>query len=169
MRNPRYDIYKSFGAALQGITLGGNAIPVYSISPQKAPEGIYIVLGSITTNQEGCKQNFGHECTMDIQVIDNTRKNYITPKNIEEVTTNVMANIFPKTTSVLALDNFDMTWLTITNSFNDSGMFEDGRGSRNVVQFSFEVFEKTVFDVWILETNFWNDMGRWDDFSSWND
>jgi len=169
MLNPRYDIYTSFGAALQGITYNAQSIPVYSTSPQKEPNSIYIVLGSITTNAEGCKDNFGHLCTIDIQVVDNSRKNYISPLAIENVTTSVLNALLPTTTSVVTMDDFDMTWLTLTNSFNDSGMFDDGRGSRNILQFAFEVFEKVTQNVWIMETGFWNDSGRWYDTAYWID
>ena len=67
------------------------------------------------------------------------------------------------------MSDFDMTWMTLSNSFNDSGMFEDGRGSRNILQLSFEVFEQVLQDIWILETGFWNDLGRWYDTSNWID
>lgn len=169
MKNPRYDIYKSFGAALQGITQGGQAVNVYANSPQKEPQGIYILIGTITTVQDGTKQEFGHDCTIDIQVIDNSRANYITPLAIENVTTSVMEALMPTTLGTVLMDDFYMVWMRLTNTFSDSGLFDDGHGTRNILQYAFEIYEKQLTGIWLLITGFWDDNGIWDDTANWID
>jgi hypothetical protein len=163
MLNPRADIIKSFGAALSGLTYDGSTVPVYGTSPQKAPATIYIQLGSVITTETGCKDGFGHECTMDIQIIDNSRANRATQKNIEEVTTLVLNTIKSTTTSVVSMTDFEMIWLTLSNSINDVQLFDTSYAPRNILQFSFEINETRdnpcLTSIWYSGT--WAADGIW--------
>ena len=168
MVNQAADIYKSFVTALNSIVYNANTIPVYSVSPPKNPGAIFIQLGTITTVQEGCKDLFGHECTMDIQIIDESSRNYSSPKIAEEVAGLVQEALLANVLSVVTMSNFDMIYLRLDNAFNDAGLFDTDRSYRRILQFRFMIDEKTT-DVWILATGFWNDAGKWDDSSLWID
>ena len=119
MQNQAADIYKSFVTALSSITYSGVSIPIYSVSPPKNPGATYIQLGTITTIQSGCKDLFGHDCTMDIQIIDNSMYNYTSPKVAEEIAGEVETALQALVTSVVTMTNFDMIYLVLENSFND--------------------------------------------------
>lgn len=168
MQNPRSDILKSFGAALSGnITYNSTEIPVYGTSPEKAPDTLYIQLGTITTNEAGCKDGFGHECTIDIQIIDNSRANYSSQKAIEDVTALVLNEIKPTVTSVVSMSFHSMTWLTLSNSFNDVSLFETSYAPRNILQFSFEIYETADCSNSIWASGTWLSSGIWKSNCVW--
>ena len=163
MLNPRADIIKSFGAALSGLSYDGNTIPVYASTPQKAPDSLYIFIGTVTTNETGCKDVFGHDGSIDIQIIDNSKRNYATPEDIEEVTTLVLDTIKSTTTSVVSMTNHEMIWLTLANTLNDVTLFDTSYAPRNILTFNFEITE-TLADPcanWIMANDYWNDSGYW--------
>ena len=169
MLNQSADIYKSFVTALSGITYDGNSIPVYSISPPKNPGAIFIQLGTITTVEEGCKDLFGHECTMDIQVIDESNRNYTSPKVAEEVSGEIQTALKTNVLNVVTMTNFNMIYLVLDNAFNDGGLFESDRSYRKIMQFRFMIEEIASVSNWILTTGFWNDSGVWIDDAVWID
>ena len=169
MLNQSADIYKSFVTALSGITYDGNSIPVYSISPPKNPGAIFIQLGTITTVEEGCKDLFGHECTMDIQVIDESNRNYTSPKVAEEIAGTIQTTLTPYVTSVVSMTDFDMIYITLDNAFNDGGLFESDRSYRKIMQWRFLINEQPEFSNWILSTGNWRDIALWIDTEVWID
>lgn len=166
MKNPRTDIIKGFASALGSIEYNSTAVPVFSASPVKNTDVPYIQLGSINTIEEGCKDTFGHACTIDIQVIDTSAKNRRSPKVVEEITQLVQTALKPTVTSTIALDNFDMINLVLTNTIQDPNIFETSNASRTIMQWSFDVYERPEF-VWLLENNYWNDEGFWVDTATW--
>ena len=169
MENHRTAIIKGFASALTGLTYNNKSVPVYTGSPLKAPTKPYIQLGSLNTNEEGCKDMFGHACSYDVQIIDNSNKNFVSPKACEEITDLVLAAIKPSFLSVVTLaDPFEMTNLTLSNSFQDSGIFETDRYYRNILQFSFDVHE-VLQAVWIMAEGVWNNSGVWVDTEVWID
>ncbi len=169
MLNQRINILQGFISALSGLTYDGNPIPVYKIPP-KNPDDLYIQLGTITTVQAGCKDLFGHECTLDIQVIDLGRNNYQSPERAEEVTSLVFSALQPNTQSVVSMSEFDMIYLKLENSFDDSGMFETDTSYRCILQYRFLANEKTgLCEDWILRTGLWDDSGVWGDSCIWID
>ena len=168
MLNPSLNIIKGFISALSGISYGGNTIPVYMIPPQN-PDDLYIQIGTVTTVEAGCKDLFGHECTIDIQVIDLGKRNYQSPKRAEEVSSLVLQALKPDVISTVSLDEFDMIYLILDNSFNDAGLFESDRSYRRILQYRFLANEKVISGDWILATGFWDDFGVWIDTETWND
>ncbi len=168
MINPRPAIIKGLATALDGLVYDSQEVPVYSASPLKATAKPYIQLGTLTVVEGGCKQGFGHSCTIDIQVIDNTANNRVSPKATEEITSLVLTALRPTKLNVISLSEFAMINLTMSNSFQDMGMFETDRYYRNVLQFTFEVYEVSVSN-WILATGNWNDSGLWIDTEVWID
>ena len=161
------DIIKSFVSALSSITYEGESVPVY-VNPPKGVGGLYIQLGTVTTVEEGCKDLFGHECTIDVQVIDTGARNYSTPKRVEEVSQVVSITLKPDELSTVSMSNFDMIYLTLDNSFNDQGLFSSDRAYRKIMQFRFMVMENDGGD-WILSNGIWTDGGVWIDTAVWID
>jgi len=168
MINPRNRIYQAFKTALDGIVYNSNSIPVYSFpAPGNIP--FYIQLGTISTVEEGCKDLFGHECTIDIQVIDQRQGNYGSPKQAEEISNFVIQRLKETTTSVKSIPDFNMVYIVLDNSFEDPMIFDTSRGYRGIQQFRFYIEEVKVLGDWILDTGFWNDAGIWKDTSNWID
>ena len=166
MIEPKSRILKAFVSALSGV-----GAPVYKFPPKNAPN-LYVQLGTITTTADGCKDLFGNECTIDIQVISKTPGSYSTPESLEEVSQNVLNLIQATTTSVIEVDDFDMIYIFLDNSFDDSGLFESDRTYRNVFQFRFQINEKigdTPCGDWILFNGKWNDDKFWRDTCTWVD
>ena len=164
--NPSKRIIKAFVAALQGITHNAASVPVYMFPPKNAPK-FYIQLGNVTASQEGCKDLFGHECTLDVQVISMYDGSYATPEDSEEISDTVLTNILALPTSTISVDNFDMIWLTLDNMFNDQGLFETDRTYRDVMQFRFLINEITGDKPWLLLDNYWDTNGAWVDSAFW--
>ena len=169
MKSPRKAIIKGFYNALSNITYAGQLVPVYSASPLKAPNNPYIQIGSVTTVEEGCKDLFGHACTIDIQVIDSSRDNYATPRAVEEITELVMQTLKPLVLSVVELSDFYMINLVLTNTIQDPNIFETAMGYRNIMQWSFDVYELQGEAIWLLLDGIWNDSGVWVDSEYWYD
>lgn len=168
MINPKLRIYKSFVAALQGITHNSNPVPVYSYPALGAGE-LYILVGNITTVEEGCKQLFGHECTIDIQVISNYTGNYGTPLDGEEVADQVTQKLKTFSLSTLPIDEFNMVYILLDNGFNDGGLFDTDRTYRTINQYRFYIEETSEPCEWILANGVWNDSGCWNDAAVWID
>lgn len=168
MISPSGSIYKAFINALSGLVYKSNTIPVYSYPPQNAPN-FYIQLGTITTVEEGCKDLFGHEVTMDIQVITQYDGNYATPVDAEGIASLITQALKPTTTSVVNdIEDFKMIWLVLENGFNDGGLFETNRSNRRILQWRFYLDQNPLLD-WILIDGSWSDSGIWIDSATWND
>lgn len=168
MINPKGRIYKAFKAALDGITYNGITLDVVSyLGKGKTP--FYIQMGTITTTDASCKDLFGNECTIDIQVIAQYDGNWASPKDTELIAEDVTNRLNAITTAVIPIDDFDMTYIVLDNGFNDSGQFETERTYRTINQYRFMLFEKVQLGDWILENCFWNDSGIWDDSAFWCD
>jgi hypothetical protein len=168
MINPKNRIYKAFLSALSGINYNGGTLDVVTfLGKGKTP--FYIQLGNITTIEEGCKDVFGHECTIDIQIICQYDGNYATPLDGENISDIVTDRLRLTTAGVLAIEDFDMIHISLENSFNDAGLFETERSYRVVSQYRFMLMETGAIAAWILDTGFWNDSGVWKDSSVWID
>lgn len=168
MKNHRTSIIKGFYSALSSITYNATAVPVFSATPTQAPNSPYIQIGSITSNEEGCKDTFGHACTIDIQVIDNTSDNYTTPRRVEEITDEVTEALKPTVTSVVSLVDFDMINLVLTNTINDHDLLETRAARRNILTWSFDVYQDMDTGVaWLLANDYWDDAGFWVDAETW--
>lgn len=171
MINPKNRIYKAFATALSGVTHNGDAIPIVTFPPPgKIP--FYVQLGTITTVEEGCKDLFGHECTIDIQVISQYEGNYASPLSAEDIADQVTQLLKAETTSTLSIDDFDMVYIVLDNGFNDEGdIFATNRSYRTINQYRFlinEVVETPVSD-WILFNGFWNQPLYWINDAYWID
>ena len=168
MINPKNRIYKSFISALSGISYNGGTLDVVSfLGKGKTP--FYIQLGTITTVEEGCKDVFGHECTIDIQIICQYDGNYASPLDGENISDIVTEKLRLITAGVVPIVDFDMVYLNLDNSFNDAGLFETERSYRIVSQYRFLIMQNLDSVPWILETGVWNDSGVWKDSSVWID
>ena len=166
--NPKGRIYKAFKSVLDGIGYQGNTLPVVRY-PGKNIGNFYIQLGEITTVEEGCKDLFGHECTIDIQIICNYDGNYGTPLDAETISNTVTALLKATTTSVIPIDEFNMVYIVLDSGINDGGLFPTNRNYRVINNYRFYIEEKIPDGVWILEDGTWNDSGVWIDTALWND
>ena len=169
MINPKLRIYKAFYAALQGITHNGIPVPVYSY-PAMGEGELYILIGNITTVEEGTKDLFGHECTIDVQVVCNYKGNYGSPLDAEQVADQVTVKLKELSLSVLPINDFDMIYIVLDNGFNDGGLFDTDRSYRTINQYRFCLMELKDGCTWILETGFWVDLNTcWQDEAVWVD
>ena len=164
--NPSKRIIKAFVAALQGITYNAAAVPVYMLPTKNAPN-FYIQLGSITASNEGCKDLFGYECTIDVQVISLYDGSYAKPDDSEGISDTVLNNILALPTSTVSIDNFDMIWMKLDNMFNDPGLFETDRTYRDIMQFRFLINEIRPDRGWLLLNNYWDIEEAWIEDAFW--
>jgi hypothetical protein len=168
MINPKGKIYEAFVTALSGITYQSNPVPVYTFpAPGNIP--FYIQLGSITTVEEGCVDLFGHECTIDIQIISQYDGNYGTPLDSEAISDIVTQTLKATETSTVDIQEFDMVYIVLDNGFNDSGLNPSNRGYRTINQYRFLILEVPDPTIWILADGTWNDSGVWVDSAVWID
>ena len=166
MIEPKSRILKAFVSALSGV-----GAPVYKFPPKNAPN-LYVQLGNITTVADGCKDLFGNECTIDVQVISKTSGSYATPATLATTSQNVLNALQATTTSVIPVDDFDMIYIFLDNSFDDTGLFESDRTYRNTMQFRFQInqiSQVSPCENWILFDGNWNDNKFWSDTCVWVD